>query len=174
MVESLTYVSRDYCDIPRPRPLQSFQQDHLDCGGEFFNAKFKDMCRNLNIRMLTTSAESPFQNGLCERNHAITDRIIDKMMMEDPTLTIDRALAAATFAKNCLVNVKGFCPIQLVTGKIPKLPNILDNKLPAQEARSSVKMISDRINAIFMARKVFMEVENSQRLNRALKTKCLG
>ena len=34
-------------------------------------------------------------------------------------------------------------------------------------------MVSDRINAILSARKVFMEVENSQRLNRALKTEVL-
>ena len=144
-----------------------------DCGGEFYNQSFKSMCQNFNIRMLTSSAEAPYQNGLCEKNHAATDKIVDKMMQDDSSLTIDRAVTAATFAKNSLINVNGYSPLQLVTGKTPKLPNIFDNMLPAQECRASSKTVSDRINAILSARKVFMEVENSQRLNRALKTKIL-
>ena len=144
-----------------------------DCGGEFYNWHFKEMCQQFGINMLVSSAESPWQNGLCERNHASTDRIVTKMMEDDKTLNIHSALAAATFAKNCLVNVNGFSPIQLVTGKMPRLPNVHDNMLPALEARSSSKLISDRINAILHARKVFMEIENSQRLNRALKTKMI-
>ena len=145
----------------------------VDNGGEFYNSKFKDMCNNLNIRMYASAAESPFQNGLCERNHAITDKIMEKMMDENPSLTVSKALSAATFAKNCLVNVNGFSPIQLVTGKMPRLPSIMTNNLPAQEATSSVKAYTDRINGIIAARKAFMEVENSARLNRALKTKVI-
>ena len=72
-----------------------------DCGGEFYNNKFKDMCQNLNIKIYNTAAESPFQNGICERNHAVTDRIMEKMS-DDPTLTVKKALSAATFAKNAL------------------------------------------------------------------------
>ena len=143
----------------------------VDNGGEFYNRKFKDMCNNLNIRMYASAAESPFQNGLCERNHAITDKIMEKMMDEDPEMTVERALSAATFAKNCLINTNGYSPIQLVTGKMPRLPSVMTNNLPAQEASTSVKAYSDRINGVIVARKVFMEVENSARLNRALKTK---
>lgn len=145
----------------------------VDNGGEFYNSKFKDMCNNLNIRMYASAAESPFQNGLCERNHSITDKIMEKMMEEDKSLTTSRALSAATFAKNCLVNVNGFSPIQLVTGKMPRLPSVMTNSIPAQEATSTVKAYTDRINGIIAARKAFMEVENSARLNRALKTKVI-
>ena len=142
-----------------------------DCGGEFYNGKFKDMAQNLNIKLYTTAAESPFQNGICERNHALTDRIVEKMLTDDPNLDFDKALSAATFAKNSLINVNGFSPIQLVTGKSPRLPSVMDNCLPAQESVSSVKIYSDRANAIFSARKVFMEAENAKRLNQALKVK---
>ena len=142
-----------------------------DCGGEFYNAKFKDMAQNLNIKLYTTAAESPHQNGICERNHALTDRIVEKMLTDDPDLEFDKALSAATFAKNSLINVNGFSPIQLVTGKSPRLPSVMDNCLPAQESVSSVKIYSDRANAIFSARKVFMEAENAKRLNQALKVK---
>ena len=145
----------------------------VDNGGEFYNQHFKDLCNNMNIRLYASSAESPWQNGLCERNHSLTDKIMEKMFQEDSSLTVPRALSAATFAKNCLVNVNGYCPIQLVTGKMPRLPGVLTNNLPAQEAVSSFKPTSDRINAIFSGRKIFMEQENSKRLNQALKTKVI-
>ena len=35
-----------------------------DNGGEFANPEFTDMCRNLNVFMMNTAAESPWQNGL--------------------------------------------------------------------------------------------------------------
>ena len=56
----------------------------IDNGGEFYNSKFKDVCQNLNIKIKVTSAQSPFQNGLCERNHALTDNIVEKMMTDNP------------------------------------------------------------------------------------------
>ena len=145
-----------------------------DCGGEFYNSKFKDMAQNLNIRLYSTAAESPYQNGICERNHSVTDRIVEKMLTDDPSMTLGGELSAATFAKNALINVNSFSPIQLVTGKAPRLPNVMDNLLPAQEAVSSVKMYSDRANAIFSGRKIFMELENSKRINEALKPKIIS
>ena len=59
----------------------------------------------------------------------------------------------------------GYSPIQLVTSKSLRLPNVMDNELPAQESVSSVKM--------YAARNVFAEIENSQTLNRALMTKVI-
>ena len=34
-----------------------------DNGGEFANENFKDMCENLNIRVINTAGYSPFSNG---------------------------------------------------------------------------------------------------------------
>ena len=65
--------------------------------------------------------------------------------------------------------MSGFSPSQLVFGRQPQLPSVMSNKLPAQECVSSVKMYTDRMNA----RKVFSEIENSNRLNRALKCKTI-
>ena len=36
----------------------------------------------LNIQLCTTAGESPFQNGLCERVHAITDMMLVKLEAE--------------------------------------------------------------------------------------------
>ena len=92
-------------------------------------------------------------------------------MTDNPETPFARALNAATFAKNALINVSGFSPSQLVFGRQPQLPSVMLNKLPAQGCLSSVKIDTDRMNAIFAARKIFSEIENSTRLNRALKAK---
>ena len=142
-----------------------------DNGGEFYNNKLKDLCQNLNIRMFATAAESPFQNGLCERNHALTDVMVEKMLAEDKSLTLDVALKSATFAKNALINNKGYSPIQLMMGRHPRLPNILDNLQPAQEAKTNNTIFGTRLSAIHAARQSFTTFENSARLNRALLSK---
>lgn len=55
-----------------------------DFGGEFANQEFKDMCENLNIKIVNTAGYSPFSNGLCERNHALVDDMVRKIMAEEP------------------------------------------------------------------------------------------
>ena len=52
----------------------------FDNGKEFSNSKMREMCEKFNIKMLTTGAYSPFQNGLCEKNHHMVDLMIEKMM----------------------------------------------------------------------------------------------
>ena len=142
-----------------------------DSGGEFHNHKLKDLCENFNIKLLTSGAYSPFQNGLCESNHKLVDNIMDKMLEDDPTTPLPRALSQAVLAKNMLVNHHGFSPLQLVTGQQPKLPSALDNMPPAMESVSVTQNVRNRINEIFSARKAFTAVENSKRLNKALQVK---
>eukprot|EP00111_Clytia_hemisphaerica_P021079 TCONS_00062116-protein len=43
----------------------------VDNGGEFDNQEFQDFCENLNIKIKTTAAESPWSNGLVERHNGI-------------------------------------------------------------------------------------------------------
>ena len=43
-----------------------------DNGGELVNDEFMDMTDNLNIHVMTTPAEAPWCNGICEKhNHTI-------------------------------------------------------------------------------------------------------
>ena len=104
-----------------------------DNGGEFANEEFKDMCENLNIEVLHTAAESPWQNGLCERNHAVVDRCLEKIMEDNPKLNLSQGLAWALNAKNCLQMWNGFSSYQLVFGQNPNLPNVMTDNLPALE-----------------------------------------
>ena len=47
-----------------------------DNGGEFNADEIREVASILNVEVLTTAAYSPFQNGLCERNHAVVDMML--------------------------------------------------------------------------------------------------
>lgn len=47
-----------------------------DNGGEFNSDEIREVESILNIQVCTTAGESPFQNGLCERVHAVTDMML--------------------------------------------------------------------------------------------------
>ena len=53
-----------------------------DNGGEFNSDEMREVASvlDVNVHVCTTAAQSPFQNGLCERNHAITDNILTKLV----------------------------------------------------------------------------------------------
>ena len=144
-----------------------------DSGGEFHNRKLKNLCENFNIKMMTSGAHSPWQNGICESNHKTVDMMMEKMMEDNPGMDKKLALAQALMAKNMLINHMGFSPLQLVTGQQPRLPSAIINSPPAKEGISDTEEVRDRLNAIFSARKAFTQVENSKRLNKALQVKSI-
>ena len=49
-----------------------------DNGGEFSSDEMREVASILNVRLITTEADSPFQNGLCERVHSVTDMMLLK------------------------------------------------------------------------------------------------
>lgn len=139
-----------------------------DNGGEFANEEFLDLCQNLNINFQTTAAESPWSNGLVERHNAIIGEAVAKIV-EDVHCSVDVAVCWAVHAKNSLQNIHGFSSYQLVFGRNPVLPSVLDNKLPALEGVSGSKLIADNLNAQHQARLELVKLEASEKLRRALR-----
>ena len=129
------------------------------------------MCENFNIKIHTSGAESPWQNGLCEGNHRHVDHMVEKMKEDEPNIPISKALQQAVYAKNILTNHMGYSPIQLVIGQHPKLPCAISNLPPAKEGVSMSEGVRDRLNAIFAERRSFIKTENSKKLNAALQVK---
>ncbi len=60
--------------------------------GEFSNTEYRDMCENLNIEFTNTAAYCPWQNGLCERNHAVVDICVSKTLEENKDMKLEIAL----------------------------------------------------------------------------------
>ena len=139
----------------------------FDNGLEFVNSKMRDLCKNFNIRMFTTAAFSPHQNGLCERNHQVVDEIIEKMITGGSYAKVKDALQPAIFAKNIMTNSTGYSPYQLVYGKNPRIPGAIDNSPPAQDGMTSSALIQKRLTGIFEARKALAKADNKARLKLA-------
>jgi transposase InsO family protein len=142
-----------------------------DNGGEFANEIFRDMCENVNIEVLNTAAYSPWQNGICERNHAVVDNCVEKILEDQPNLNLEIALLWAVNAKNSLSMVYGWSPYQLVFGANTNLPSGLTNKPPALENTTISRKFAEHLNALHSGRRAFIQAESSERIRRALRHK---
>ena len=138
-----------------------------DNGGEFNNDLLRELGELLNTKILTTAAESPWSNGITERHNAIIGGMVEKVMA-DINCSLEVALAWSVSAKNSLKNVYGFSPNQLVFGKKPNIPTVLNSELPALEGVTSSQLISEHLNAMHASRKAFIQCEASDKLKRAL------
>ena len=89
-------------------PTRGFFSDN---GGEFLNEDLIDFAASLNISIKMTSASSPWSNGSCERAHATVDKIVEKMLEDDPKIGLQKAVDWACFVKNTEINKTGFSPM---------------------------------------------------------------
>ena len=140
-----------------------------DNGGEFSSEETRDVASVLNWEVCTTGAESPFQNGLCERNHAVCDNILTKLQAQYPKTPLSILLKWANMAKNTLAMWNGFSSNQIVFGKNPNLPNIMSDKLPALEGVTESKSLAMHLNALHAAREQFVMSETDEKIRRALR-----
>jgi transposase InsO family protein len=140
-----------------------------DNGGEFANEEYKDMCENLNVECLHTAAYSPWQNGLCERNHAVVDDCVSKILEDNPNMSLEVAITWAINSKNSLQMVHGWSPYQLVFGTNPNLPSVLVDKPPALQGTTVSENVAQHLNAMHSGRRAFIEAESSERIRRALR-----
>ena len=143
-----------------------------DNGGEFNNEQFRDMAESSDIQVMTTAAESPWSNGLCERHNAILTEILLKIK-EESACDLNTALSWAIMAKNCLHNVSGFSPYQLVYGRNLNLPLVVTDTPPALEGTSISKYVTNHMEALHVPREAFVKVESSEKIRRALRRQIL-
>ena len=86
-------------------PSKGFFSDNV---GEFLNDELIDFASALDISIAMTAASSPWMNGSCERSHATVDRMVVKLLEDDPKLNIQKAVDLACFVKNTEINKTGF------------------------------------------------------------------
>ena len=139
-----------------------------DNGGEFNSEIVRDMAANFNIEIKTTAAYSPFSNGILERHNKTLTEILLKVKY-DTDCDWNSALSWALMAKNAMVSNLGFSPYQLVFGRNPNLPNVLQDRPPALEGVTNSQIVGNHIMAMYSARKAFTEAECSSRIRRAIR-----
>ena len=125
----------------------------------------------LNIEVISTAAFAPFQDGLCERNHAVVDMILHKLRAEYPQTDLNILLKWANMAKNSLQMWAGYSSYQIVFGGNPNLPNVMTDKVPGLEDGSANQMYTKHIAALHSARQKFLQTEACGRIKRALREK---
>ena len=103
---------------------------HSNCGGEFPNDVFREMNEKLGIDTSTAPVESPFGNGVVEKNNKVLSEAFMKTM-EDAKGDMEVALAWAVSAKNASQDHGGYSPNQLVFGTNVNLPPVITDFVPA-------------------------------------------
>ena len=142
-----------------------------DNGGEFQNEKVRIMYERWNIKMLTTPAESPWSNGLCERTVGLIKEGMRKMV-EEENIKKEMALGWVVFAKNCLGSKGGFSPNQLVFGRNPVIPNLVDEEgvsVVSVERGQEEQLVRDNLNAMQKAREVNIKNESCTKIRTAMR-----
>ena len=71
-------------------PMKTF---HTDRGREFFNEELTSIGDYLQIKQTSTAAYIPNANGCNERNHAVVDRMMIKMLTSEPDMKSKVAVA---------------------------------------------------------------------------------
>ena len=128
------------------------------------------MGEQLNIIIKTTAAESPWSNGIAEKQNGVIENMMEKVM-SDVGCSLEFALAWCISAKNSLLNSYRYSPNQLVFGYNPNFPSVMRNKPPTLEGVIASKLIALHLNALHSARKRFIESEAFQKLHRVLRHK---
>lgn len=140
-----------------------------DNGGEFSNNEIRELSDIFAIKLLTTAAESPWSNGICERLNSTLGEIVSKIM-EDSKCGVHIALSWAVAARNAFDNKSGVSPNQLIFGFNPSFPNIYDSKLPASSFEDpSTDIIKKNCDARNKAREIFIRYEANERIRKALR-----
>jgi len=139
-----------------------------DNGGEFANAEYREMCENLNIKMMKTAAESPWSNGVCERHNAVIKESVLKTV-EESKCSLGTAVAWAVSAKNSLHGHLGYSPNTLIFGKNPNFPSVVTDKLPAMRTDHTSITVEENLRAMRAARENYVKAESSDRIKRALR-----
>ena len=139
---------------------------YRDNGGKFISKDVIDFCENFNIKIKTTPAESPWSNGICERHNAIITEMLLKVK-NNCQCDWETALAWGCSAKNCLINVNGFSPHQIVFGKNITLPSIFTDQPSADLPEN--KIVIKHLNTLHATRQTFITPESSRKVKLALR-----
>jgi hypothetical protein len=140
-----------------------------DNGGEFQNDEMLRMGERFGIEIKSTSSESPWSNGICEKVVGTTKQMVKKIR-EDSGADFETCLDWATNARNSLCNRNGFSAYQLVLGRNPnirneELENNMNNGMDGKENR----ILRETLQAIESSRINQIKFDNNERIKTALK-----
>ena len=141
-----------------------------DNGGEFRNSSVDEFTNKLGLIIKFGPAYSPWSNGINERNHYSCDIIVKKIMDGDSKISLQDAVNMAAWTHNTNMNILGFSPLQLVTGKNVIFPGLSVGNI-ATELLYDDKLVRKIMERHYELMKEFRESEFSRKLEIASKTR---
>ena len=145
-----------------------------DNGGEFKNPEMKEVASKYGISLRLTAAHSPWSNGKNERNHYTCDVTIDKLMEEDPKISLDDAVSHAVNAKNMQINKTGFSPRQLTFGKQGVIPGISDGNPATMEMVTESDSFRNEFVNRQKSEELFRKIDANERIQKTLAQNTYG
>ena len=140
-----------------------------DNGAEFDNDTFSEFTSKLGMRVQRSAAYSPWQNGKCERIHGAVDLLVDKILDNDPAMSLQQAVDLACFNKNSEVSRRtGFSPFQIVLGKNPSFISNFDFDPVTAETNFKSTLVLNLITRLNDVRRQFRSIDLDDRVKRAL------
>ena len=123
-------MSRFFCDFGAPEELES------DNGTQFASAEFRDFCRQMAIKQVTSSPEYAQSNGLVERHIQTVKATLLKMFEDGKTLWDSLAAIRSTPVSATLPAPSVLLQGRHLRGVLPFLPTALAPKhVPASKVR---------------------------------------
>ena len=150
------------------------KQVYLDPAGEFRSEEVLEYFQGVNVKTHVTAAA--WQRGRLERHGDILKDTLERLDISHPIIndvSFDKALLQSILAKNALVRHEGYSPEQIVFGKALRVPGSLlsDDDLTshalAEGADLEAERHRQRLDLRCLARKAFLEADNSQTIRRA-------
>ena len=146
-------------------PSRGFFSDN---GGEFLNEQLIDFAAAMDITIKMTAASGPWMNGSCERAHATVDKIVEKILDDEPKTDLQKAVDRACFVKNMEINKTGFSPLQLFCGRTPSFPGYSDctpSSIELEGSNEYLKVLRRLDEARIHARQVDCNQRKKSRIN---------
>ena len=144
-------------------PSRGFWADN---GNEFQNKDMSEFMSKLGLKIEFGPTYSPWSNGINERNHYSADIIVKKAQETDKNLSLQKAVDLASWTHNTNVNLHGYEPMRLVTGKSVNVPGVTTGNEATDSLYDSeiVQKIMERHQEFIQK---FREKEYSSKIKRA-------
>ena len=114
--------------------------------------EMRDLCAHLNITISSTPAEAACCNVISEWNQATVDNIFLSMLRDFPGHDTEEErnllLSWACAVKNSSDNVNSFSPNQLVLGRNPNLPSIINENPRSLQGTTELEALRKHLNAL--------------------------
>ena len=149
-------------------PIEGF---FMDNGTEFLGGHLQALVKKVGAKIKRTPSYSPWSNGSCERRHGVIDLAIKKIMADESNVKIGDALTHALWARNMEIGRHGLSPFQVMYGRSPRVPGILEGDPVTDGKVTDSDIIRNHFRRQEKAREALRQADASSRIREAIKSR---